>query len=114
MSDAQRLVVDAEAVLDVGPIVLDQHVGGGRQLLQHRDRLGLLEIERHAALVAVQVEEVGDRRAARPSDPLSAPAGISILMNVRAPVGEVSRSRRPGTRARQVDHLEAGQRSLTL
>src|SRR6185437_7673280 len=55
---AQRLVVDAEAALDVGPEVLDQHVGPGDELLEDLDTLGVLEIERHRALVAVQVLEV--------------------------------------------------------
>ena len=77
---AQRLVVDAEPLLHVGPVVLDQHVGGGRQLLQDRDALGRLEVERDAALVAVQVEEIGAVARPAQSGLSSAPAGISTLI----------------------------------
>src|SRR6185503_6860718 len=46
----QRLVVDAEPVLHIGAVVLDQHVGGGRQLLEDSHALRRLEVERQAAL----------------------------------------------------------------
>src|SRR2546421_255156 len=55
---AERLVVDAEPVLDVGTEVLDHHVGLGGQLLEDLDPLGVLEVERDRALVAMEVLEV--------------------------------------------------------
>ena len=110
---AQGLVVDAEPVLHVGPVVLDQHVGGRRQLLEDGDALGRLEVERDAALVAVQVEEVGAVRATPPIASSSPLLRHLDLDDVGAPIGEMPRRRRPGARARQVDHLEAGQRSLS-
>ena len=62
-----RFVADAEPVLHVRAVVLDQHVGLRGHLLQDRDAVGRLEVERHAALVAVHVLEVAAvARAARP------------------------------------------------
>src|SRR5262249_50658333 len=55
---ADVLVVDAEAALHVGTVVLDDHVGVLRELLEDRHALGIAQVESHAALVAVQVLEV--------------------------------------------------------
>ncbi len=55
---AQRLVVDAEAMLDVGAVVLDQHVGLRRHAPQDLLARLLLQVEGQAALVAVEVLEI--------------------------------------------------------
>ena len=68
---SQRRIVDAEAELHVGAIVLHQHVGALHQALQDRHAVGRLQIERHAALVAMQVLEV------RPM-PFAAHAGVAL------------------------------------
>ena len=109
---AQRFVVEAEPVLHVGPIVLDQHVGAFRHLLENGDALGLLEVERDAALVAVQVEEVRALARAAHHRVLVAVLRHLDLDDVGAPVGELARGGRAGAGPRQIDHLEAGQRSL--
>ena len=111
---AQRLVVEAEPVLHVGPVVLDQHVGAGRQLLQDGDAVGRLEVERDAALVAMQVEEVGTVARAAHHRVLVALLRHLDLDHVGAPVGEVARRRRAGAGPRQIDHLEAGQGALAF
>ena len=54
----KRVVVDAQARLHVGAVVLDDHVGLRDHAPQHAQPVGTLEIERHAALVAMQVLEV--------------------------------------------------------
>ena len=55
---AQALVVDAELGLDVGAEVLDHDVGLFGQPLEHLEALGVLQVERHRPLVAVQILEV--------------------------------------------------------
>ena len=62
----QRGVVDAEPGLDVRPVVLDQDVGAAHQLAEDLDPLRRFEVERQAALVAVQVLEIGT--VARPAE----------------------------------------------
>jgi hypothetical protein len=110
---AQGLIVEAKPALDVRAIVLDQHVGIGGHLFQDRDALRFLEIERDAAFVAVQVEEIGT--VPRTAHGVQLPTrGHLDLDDVGAPVGEVARGRRPGARARQVDHFEPGEGALAL
>ena len=98
----ERLVIDAEAELDVGPEVLHHHVG--RLYEPEEDVLGLgqLEVERHRALVAVQVLHV--RPVARTAHVL-----VRIrarrrfdLDHVGAEVGELAHTTRTGAHARQV------------
>jgi hypothetical protein len=55
---AKALVVDTEATLDVGPVVLDDHVGRPRELLEDGHALGLAQIQGDGLLAAVQVLEV--------------------------------------------------------
>ena len=78
----QRLVIDAEPVLHVGPEILDHDVGLLDQPLEGREALRRLQIERHAALVAMQVLEIGAvARAARAARRPSC-GGASILMTL--------------------------------
>jgi hypothetical protein len=97
----QRLVVELEPRLHVGPEVLDQHVGPLDHLVKDRAALVAAQVERHAALVAVLVLEVGlvaggeILRIARTLDP----------HHVGAPVGKLAHADR--TRAR-VGHVDDG------
>ncbi len=77
----ERLVVDAEPLLHVGAEILDHDVGLLDHALEGGEAFGRLQIERHAALVAVQVLKVASPRAGRPSA-LPARAAISILMTL--------------------------------
>src|SRR5258708_147165 len=52
---AQRLIGDAETMLDVGAVVLDHHIGAFRQTMEDRAPLRLLAVERNGPPVAVQV-----------------------------------------------------------
>ena len=106
----KALVVDAEPGLDVGAEVLDH---ARRRFSTSRRNtstpLGLLQVERHRALVAVQVLEVG----AVPRTARLLAAGIFRqrvdLDDVGAPVRELPHAGRPGADAGQIEHGEAGQ-----
>ena len=102
---AQRLVVDLQLVLYVGPVVLDQHVGPRHELRQHLATGRLLEVERHAALVAMQVLEVGAVAAAE-----SFFTRRLDFDDLGAPVGELPHAGRAGPHPRQVDDGKAFER----
>ena len=55
---SQLRVIDAEPALHVGAKILDHHVGFLHHALERRQRLGRLEVERDAALVAVQILKI--------------------------------------------------------
>src|SRR5258708_7493444 len=61
---AHRFVIDAEPVLHVGFVVLDDDIGALGEL--HKDRAALIafEVQGHCPLVAVQVLEIGTVAAA--------------------------------------------------
>ena len=101
------LVVDLQPPLHVGPEVLDDHVG----LLDHLQERGAaflrLQVERHAALVAVQVLEVAAlARAAHAFAALLVRRHLD-LDDVGAPVGELAHAGRARAHAGQVEHREA-------
>ena len=63
----EQLVIDAEPALHVRPEILDDDVGLFDQPLESRETLRRFQIERHAALVALKILEVGAfARTARP------------------------------------------------
>ena len=104
----QRLVVDAELVLHIRPIVLHQDVGILHQSFQHLDAARMLQIQGERALVAMQVLEV---RA--PAGPESVFGSVRCrhlnLDDVGAPVGELLDARRTGTDTGQIDHTQVRQ-----
>ena len=85
---AHRVVVDAEAVLDVGAEVLDHDVGTPRQREEDLAAARVLQVERDAALVAVQVLEVGAVAAA--AGDVVVGAGRLDADHLGAPVGELA------------------------
>ena len=102
----ERLVVDPEPAFHIWPIVLNHHVGLLHHPLEGRDTCRRLEIDRDAALVAVEIGKI--RPVARPAhvgrlDVL----GRLDLDHVRAPVGELAHACRPGAHAREVENGEA-------
>src|SRR5437773_3458659 len=98
----QRLVVDAEPLLHVRPEVLDDDVGARRQLLDDLDAARMLEVERHRALVPVQVEEVEAERG-RVALELLARFDLDY---VRPSVRELADGGRARAGAREVDDRE--------
>src|SRR6185312_10595911 len=99
---AQRLVIDAEPVLHVGPVVLDHDVGLCHQLLEDGDALLRFEVERDGALVAVEILEI--RRVAC-SALQRVLADRLDLDDVGAPIGELPHAGRPGPHAGKIDNL---------
>src|SRR5215510_4974506 len=83
-------IVDAEPLLHVGAEILHHHVGLLHHALERREALGGLDVERHAALVAMQIVEVGP--VARPAERLAARRirRQLDLDDVRAPIGELA------------------------
>jgi len=60
---AHALIIDAEPGFDVGAEILDHHVGLFRETPEHLEAFGVLQVERHRAIVAMQILEI--RTAAR-------------------------------------------------
>src|SRR6185437_740329 len=98
----ETLIVDAEPVLDVGPVVFDHHVGLLDHAAEGGDALRRLQVERDAALVAVQVLEVGiAARAARALALFQMRRGLD-LDDVGAPIGELAHASGAGAHAGQI------------
>jgi len=110
---AHGFVIDAEPRLDVGPEILDQHIGLGHQPLQHGDAVRMLEVERQAALVALQILEI--RAVARAAHGLAAfLAGRRFdLDDPRPPIGQLAYRGRAGPDPGQVQDCEPRERALS-
>ncbi len=103
------LVVDPEFCLNVGTEVLDDHVGLFCEPLKYVEAPRVLQIERHGALVAVQILKVGTlARSARLLAAGILQQGID-LDDIGAPVRELPNAGRAGTDAGEIKHGEAGQ-----
>ena len=113
---AQGFVVAAEPRDDAGPESFDEHVGVGDQFAQDLPRRVVLEIERYAALVAVQRVE----RGAAPGFALvhlvgslarhPSAAGFLDADYVRAQVSQNHRAERAGGHPGQVNDFYSLQR----
>ena len=103
---AERLIVDAQAVLHIGAKVLDHHVGGGDQSLEHRDALGQLQVQRHRALVAVGVLVIRAGLAAQ-GVVAAQVLGHLHLDHIGAPIGELATAGGAGAHLRQIDDAKA-------
>ena len=106
----QALVVDAEPVLHVRPEILDQHVGLLDEALEHGAPFGRLQVERQAALVAMQVLEIRRRARGPPGESVALERRRRLdLDDVGAPIGELPHGRRAGADPRQIEHEKARQ-----
>jgi hypothetical protein len=109
----QRRVVDAQARRHARTVVLQEHVGAAGQLEEDLVSLGGLEVQRDAALVAVERQERGVDAvaggAAGGGVPLPLAGDRLHLDHVGAQVAQAHRRERPGHRDRQVEHAVAGQ-----
>ena len=97
------VVIDAEPVLDAGPVVFDQDIGAAHHALENGDPIGRLQVERKRALVALQVLEVG-------TVPRAAHIGTAIrrfgdfdLDDIGAPIGKLAHRGRPGPGPGQIE-----------
>ncbi len=116
---AQDVVIEAEAGEATRPEVLDEDVAAGQQAAQHLGTVGLVQVERDRALVAVDREVVGrgPRVVGGVADPGWAPAtgrialGRLDLDDVGAEIAEEHRAVRAGEDRRRVDDPQAGERT---
>ena len=108
----EAVVVDAQALDHAGPEVLHHDVGAGGQLQERLLAARVLQVERHAALVAVEHREavglVVDLR-------VEAARGVAVgealdLDHVGAQIPEHHRAVGAGHHAGEVDHLHAFER----
>ena len=105
----ERVVAEPERFHGAGPEILDEDVGARDEALEGLDALGLLEIERDVALVAVDDEEgrglpvlVG-----RPRARLVAAPGVLHLDDVGAEVGEEHGAEGTGQDTGAIDDTDA-------
>ena len=115
---AQRLVTQPQAVEYARPEILDDGVGLRAQLAQPLDLRRVLEIDRDAALVAIDRCEVFTvlgamiaRAHRRPAPHVVAAVGPLDLDHVGAEVGEQRSGERPGGDLPEFEYLQARQRA---
>ena len=105
---AHALIVDAEFCLHVGAEIFDDDVGLFHQPPEDLEAFRLFQVERHRALVAVQVLEV--RTMARAAELLPAVLQNRVdLDDVGAPIRQLPHAGRAGPDAGEVEHGEAGE-----
>jgi hypothetical protein len=109
---AQVLVAQPQPPQRAGAVVLQQDVGVAREPQHHRAAGLGLEVQRHAALVAVHVEKaervVSLHAKAHRAAGLVAGAGRFDLDDVRAQVAQQHAGVRPGHDLGDVEDLDAG------
>jgi hypothetical protein len=95
---AKGVVIDPEAALHVGPVVLHDHVRAGRERPQDLHPLGVLEVQDHALLVPLEVRLVEiDAVPARIPRPLD-------VQHLRAQVGQDPGAGGPRAHGCEVHH----------
>src|SRR4029077_6689606 len=92
--------------------ILDDDVGLLRQLKEDRLPFLGLQVERQAALVAMQVLEI-EALAPRAGNIASRSRRRLDLDHVGAPIGELADGGGPGTGVTQIENGEAGQRQCS-
>ena len=102
----QALVIDAQAELHIGTEVFHHDIGLGDQIFEQRNALGLFQVERDRAFVAVRVLIV---RALLPAQRVVATHvfGHLHLHHIRTPVGQLAAGRGAGTDLGQIDHSKS-------
>ena len=106
----QRRCVDAQTLGHAGTEALDGDVALGCQAMGESAAFGLLEVDDHAALVAVDAEEDGAELVfleRRPAAGFVAQAEGFDLDDVRAEIAQRLRAERAGENAREIQHLDA-------
>jgi hypothetical protein len=104
---AQRRVVDAQARLHIRAEVLHHHVGLGGEPAKGCRSLRRLQVERDAALVAMQVLEIGPVARAPQGFADIQVLGQLDLDDIGAPIGQLANGRGTGADTRQVEDSEA-------
>src|SRR5258706_11659230 len=109
---SQRLIIDAEPMLDARPIIFDHDIRLRDESLEDRNAIWAFQIQRNAALVALQILEVGAMAPIERTPVAVRISGLLDFQNVRAPVRELSRRGGAGACACQIKHRETGKRTL--
>src|SRR5439155_19590496 len=105
----ERIVIDTEAELHVGAVVLDDDVRGLHELHEDRHALLVFQVDGDRALVAVQVLEV--RAVARTAHRFTLDARWRFdLDDVGAEIRELAHAGRPGAHARKIEDAKARKR----
>ena len=104
----ERLVVDAEPLLHVGTEILDHDIGLLDHALEGGEPFRRLQIERHAALVAVQVLKVA--ALARAAHRLFQAGRRLDLDDIGAPIGELAHAGRSRADAGEIEYRESRKR----
>ena len=107
----QVRIIDPQPPLHVGAKILDHHIGLPREPQQGRAARLAFQVERDAALVAVQVLEVGTVAGAADRVAAFQPFRRLDLDHVGAPIGELARASRARAHPRQVEHRQLAERS---
>ena len=97
------LVIDAEPVFDGRAEILDDDICGLSQLKEDREPVLGLQVERQAALVAMEILEI-EPVAARPGHIAAVVAAPLDLDDIGAPIGELAHRGRPGAGMGQVEN----------
>jgi hypothetical protein len=108
----ERIPAEAQAVHDAGPELLDQNLGLGDERQEPRDLLRVLEVERQAALAAVEQREA-QALAVQPGRVAAhavALAGALDLDHLGAGLGQQQGGQGPGQQGREVEHAQALER----
>ena len=104
----QRIEAEPEPVHRAGCVIVEAHIGRAHELEEDRLALRRLEVDRDAALVAVEV--VVARPRARHAPRLVAAVRVLDLDHVGAEIGEDERRRRPGDDVPQLENAQARER----
>ena len=108
---AQCRIVDAEAPLHVGPVVLDHDIGLRGEPAKNLDALRRLQVEADRTLVAVQILEIRPMAGAAEPFALLHMFRQLDLDDIGAPVRELTRRCRAGPHAREIEHGKTGKRA---
>ena len=116
MARGQAVVVDAQPPRGRGAHVVHEDIGRGQQRVQARHVAGGLEVQHHAALASVQVEEKGTHlRIARAADHAHRIALRRLdLDHLGAHIREQLGRHRPEHEVAGVDDAHAGQRTCHI
>src|SRR5215475_10188515 len=111
---AEGRVIDPEAGLHIGAEVLDHHVGFGSEATKGCSSRRRFEVERNAALVAMQVLEIRTVAGAAQTFPRVQVLGELDLDDIGTPVGKLTHGGRTGAHAGQIENGEALKRARSI
>ena len=109
----QHVVADPPFLHGARLEVLDHDVGAFQQAQQHRAAFRLADVERYGALVAIDADEVAGVILVKRRAPVAHLVALRRLDldHLGAVIGQDHRAVRSAEHARQVDDLQAGERT---